>query len=76
MAAFINAYCTVSKCTTLINEHALTAGGNHFLFNLWSAAYRAGTTTKCQAHYLDTDVPSVYAAYIKGAEHRGNRERA
>lgn len=67
--------CTVAKCLTMIDELALTNGGNHFLFNAWVAAYRAGTTTKCQAHYLDTDAPAVYAAYIKGDRHRGNREQ-
>ncbi len=68
--------CTVSKCQTIIDERALTAGGDHFLFNQWVTAYRAATTTKCQAHYLDTDIPTVYAAYVKGSQSRGNREKA
>lgn len=72
--ADINKTCTVSKCTTQIDERALTAGGNHFLFNQWVAAVRAGTTTKCHAHYLDIDVPSAYSAYIKGVSRR-NREQ-
>lgn len=74
--ADVNAVCTVSKCTTGIDERALTNGGNHYLFKRWAAAFRAGTTTKCQAHYLDTDIPTVYSTYIKGDAHRGNREQA
>jgi hypothetical protein len=73
--ASVNAVCTVSKCQTAINEHALTAGGNIFLFDRWVAAFRAGTTTKCLAHYLDTDIPTVYRAYFNGAEPRRNREK-
>lgn len=65
--------CTVSKCTTVIDERALTAGGIHFLHDRWVAAFRAGTTTKCHAHYLDTDIPTLYAAYIKDTSRR-NRE--
>ncbi len=67
--------CSVSKCTTIIDERALTSGGLHYLFDRWVTAVRAGTTTKCLAHYLDTDIPSVYADYFKGAKPRRNREK-
>jgi hypothetical protein len=46
------------------------------LFDRWVAAFRAGTTTKCLAHYLDTDIPTVYRAYFNGAEPRRNREKS
>lgn len=72
--AAISFTCSVSKCPTRVDESALTAGGNHFLFNKWVTAVRAGTTTKCHPHYLDTDIPATYSAYIKGDGHRGNRE--
>lgn len=72
--ANVNAVCTVSKCQTVVNEHALTAGGNHFLFNRWVTAFRAGTTTKCLPHYLDTDIPTVYQSYFRDVSRR-NRER-
>lgn len=67
--------CSVSKCTTVIDERALTAGGLHYLFDRWVAAVRSGATTKCHPHYLDTDIPTVYADYIKGARPRRNREK-
>ena len=64
--ADVNFGCTVSKCTTRVDERALTAGGNHYLFNTWVRAVRAGTTTKCQNHYFDTDNPTAFASFIKG----------
>lgn len=69
-------YCTVSKCPTIIDEMALTNGGNFYLYNQWVAAYRAGTTTQCQAHYFGGAGATAYAAFIKGASHRGNREKS
>ena len=74
--ANVNAVCTTTNCRTVIDELALLNGGEHFLYKRWVAAYRAATTTKCQAHYLDTDIPTVYGTYFKGDAHRGNRERA
>ncbi len=74
--ADINRACSATNCSTRIDERSLTAGGNHFLFNRWVAAVRAGTATKCQAHYLSQDIPTVYSAYINGAEPRRNREKA
>lgn len=72
----VNKACTVTNCLTRVDERALTAAGLNFLNTAWVAAVRAGTTSKCLPHYLDTDVPSTYSAYIKGAGHRGNRELA
>lgn len=72
--ADVNFGCTVTNCRTRVDERALTAGGNQFLFKRWVAAVRAGTTTKCLAHYLDTDIPTVYSAFIKGNRERHNRE--
>jgi hypothetical protein len=74
--ADVNRACSVSKCPDRIDERSLTAGGNHFLVTRWVAAVRAGTCTKCLPHYLDTDIPTVYSAFIKGADHRGNREKS
>jgi hypothetical protein len=74
--AIASSFCTVSKCTTPVTEDTLQSAGLHFLNTRWINAVRAGTTTKCLAHYLDTDIPSVYAAYIKGPDHRGNRDKA
>jgi hypothetical protein len=67
--------CTVSKCTSIVDANSVSAAGDIFLTRRWIAALVAGTTTKCLPHYLDTDIPTVYAAYIKGDGHRGNRER-
>lgn len=72
--ADINKACTVTNCLTRVDERALSAVGLHFLTTLWVNAVRAGTTSKCLPHYLDTDIPTTYAAYIKGSQHRGNRE--
>jgi hypothetical protein len=74
--ADVNFGCTVSKCTTRVDERFLSAGGNHFLVNAWVTAVRAGTTTKCYPHYLDTDAAAIYLAYFRGAGHRGNREKS
>lgn len=74
--ADINKACTVTNCLTRVDERALSAAGGIFLNDLWIAAVRAGTTSKCLPHYLDTDIASTYAAYIKGSGHRGNREKA
>ena len=74
--ANVNAVCTTTNCRTVIDELALVNGGNHYLYKRWVAAFRAGTTTKCQNHYFDTDVPTVYKAYHAGDAHRGNRELA
>lgn len=74
--ADINRACSVTNCTTRVDERALTAGGNHFLFNSWVTAVRAGTTTKCLPHYLDTDIPTVAAAVARGHRSPGdNREK-
>lgn len=67
--------CTVASCGTVIYPHTLTNGGNQYLFKQWAAAFAAGSTTKCLAHYLDTDVPTAYAAFFKGNRERHNRER-
>ncbi len=67
--------CTVSKCTTPVTELQLQSAGLNFLTTQWVAAVRAGTTTKCLAHYLDTDIPTTYQAFIKSDQHRGNREK-
>jgi hypothetical protein len=72
--ADINKACSVSKCTTRVDELSLAAAGLLYLNTLWVNAVRAGTTSKCLAHYLDTDIPTTYAAYIKGSGHRGNRD--
>jgi hypothetical protein len=72
--AIINAKCSVTKCTERLDERSLNSGGIHFLVTRWAAAVRAGTCTKCLPHYLDTDIPTVYAAYVKGAAPRRNRE--
>lgn len=74
MAAGIDRRCSVTNCPTRITEVEMTNAGLHYLNTLWVAAVRAGTTTKCLAHYLDTDIPTTYSAYIKGDSHRGNRE--
>lgn len=73
--ADVNFGCTVSKCTTRIDERHLTAGGLHYLNDAWVRAVRAGTTTKCQNHYYDTDNPTAYSAYFKGSRERQNREK-
>ena len=72
--ADINKACSVTNCPTRVDERALAAAGLHFLNTAWVAAVRAGTTSKCLPHYLDTDAPTVYAAYFKGDRHRGNRD--
>lgn len=74
--ANVNFTCTVSRCTTQVDERALSAVGPLFLNDRWVAAVRAGTTTKCLPHYLDTDIPTVYKSYFAGAEPRRNRERS
>lgn len=71
--ADVNFGCTVSKCTNRVDERILTSGGIHYLNDLWVRSVRAGTTTKCQNHYFDTDNPTAYAAYIKSPDRR-NRE--
>lgn len=73
--AAINKACSVTNCPTRVTEESLASAGLHYLNTLWVNAVRAGTTSKCLPHYLDTDIPTTYAAYIKGASHRGNRDQ-
>ena len=74
--ADINKACTVTNCQTRVDERALSAAGGIYLNDQWVAAVRAGPTSKCLPHYLDTDAPAAYAAFFKGSAHRGNREKS
>lgn len=76
MPAIINRACSTTNCTNRIDERSMTGAGLHFLTSAWLAAVAAGTTTKCLPCYLTVDVPTVYAAYVKGDGHRGNRDKA
>ena len=73
--ADINKACSVTNCQTRVDERSLAAAGLHFLNTAWIAAVRAGTTSKCLPHYLDTDAATAYKAYFAGASPRRNREQ-
>lgn len=70
--AAVNFVCSSSKCQTVVNEHALSAGGLHYLNDAWVRGVRSGSVTTCQAHYHDAN-QTAYQAYFRSVSRR-NRE--